>query len=179
LRDLALYPKPSVFPPKLPRWYSIQGGNDQLPKAFAVRLAERIHYSSPLVKIEQDAQSVRVVFLQAGNHQTLIADYLIVAIPFSVLKGTEISPRFSPEKQRAIEQLPYTSVAQIYLQSRKKYWSGQSPKFWAATDLSIMSIREPTYNQSTNRGILESYMAGEQGAASDSHTGERSTQLYT
>jgi monoamine oxidase len=161
LRDLALHPKPSIFPPKLPRWYSIQGGNDLLPKALATRLADRIHYRSPVVKIERDAQSVRVVCWQAGNYHTLNADYLIVAIPFSVLKQIEISPRFSPEKQRAIEQLPYTSVARVYLQSSKKYWGDRGPKSWAATDLPIMGIREPTYNQSTRRGILESYMAGE------------------
>ena len=36
------------------RFRKIKGGNDNLPKAFAKRLGDKVHYSSPVVKIEQD-----------------------------------------------------------------------------------------------------------------------------
>src|SRR6476469_2636743 len=45
------------------RWQKIAGGTDMLPKAFAQRLGEKIRYGSPVVRIEQDAQQARVVFL--------------------------------------------------------------------------------------------------------------------
>ena len=37
------------------RFSKVKGGNDNLPKAFAQRLADKISYGSPVVKIEQDA----------------------------------------------------------------------------------------------------------------------------
>ena len=41
---------------KLTQYHKIRGGNDLLPKAFASRLAEKIHYSAPVVRIEQYAR---------------------------------------------------------------------------------------------------------------------------
>ena len=140
--------------------YAVKGGNDLLPKAFAARLSDRIRYGSPVVKIEHDAQSVRVTFLRAGTPQTMMADRLVCAIPFSVLKHIEVSPRFSPEKQRAIAELPYTSVARVYLQSRRRFWTDQGLEGNAYTDLPIMAVFDSTYNQPGTRGILHSYMAG-------------------
>jgi monoamine oxidase len=35
--------------------YKIDRGNDKLPRAFAEKLKERIHYGSPVVQIEQEA----------------------------------------------------------------------------------------------------------------------------
>jgi monoamine oxidase len=142
--------------------YTIRGGSDLLPKAFAARLTDKVCYGAPVVKIEHNAQGVRVVYLQAGAHKTITADHLICAVPFSVLKQIDISPRFSPEKERAIEQLPYTSVARVYLQTRKRFWLKEGLTGEASTDLPIMSVYDRTVNQRGSRGILESYMAGPQ-----------------
>ena len=36
------------------QWYKIRGGNDQLPKAFAAKLADKILYGAPVIRLEQD-----------------------------------------------------------------------------------------------------------------------------
>lgn len=151
-----------AFLTRAKEWYSVKGGNDQLPKAFAARLAEHIVYGAPIVRIEHTQREVRATFLQAGSPQTITGDHLVVAIPFSVLRCIEVRPRFSAAKQRAIQDLPYTSIARVFLQSRKRSWAGDGPAAWAGSDLPIMLVREPTYNQPGPRGILESYMAGPQ-----------------
>ncbi len=137
--------------------YKIRGGMDLLPKAFAVRLAEKIHYGAPAVRIEHDARSVRVVFLQAGAHQAIAGDYLICAIPFSVLKYVEISPPFTPEKQRAIAELPFTPGARVFLQSRRRYWLEEGFSGFAETDV-LHSIWHPTFDQPGPRGILLAFL---------------------
>lgn len=137
--------------------YKIRGGTDLLPKAFAARLAEKIHYGAPVVRIEHDARSVRVVFLQAGAHQTIAGDYLICAIPFSVLRDVEISPPFTPEKQRAIVELPYTPATRVFLQARKRYWVEQGLSGFARTDV-LHSIWHPTFDQPGPRGILLAFL---------------------
>jgi monoamine oxidase len=142
--------------------YTIRGGSDLLPRAFAARLTDKIRYGAPVVRIEHDARQVRVVYLQAGARTSLAADRLVCAVPFSVLRRMDISPRFSAEKQQAIEQLPYTSVARIYLQTRKKFWLDEGLSGSATTDLSNMMVFDGAPNQTGTRGILESYMAGAQ-----------------
>ncbi len=137
--------------------YKIQGGNDLLPKAFAARLSQNISYGSPVVSIEHGAQDVRVTFLQTGAPQTLTADHLIVAMPFSVLRRIKISPPFSPEKQRAINELKYDPVVRMFLQTRRKFWLDEGANGFALTD-HPMEIWDPTWNQAGPRGILVSYM---------------------
>jgi len=140
----------------------IRGGNDLLPRTFADRLKEKILYGSPVVKIEHDNTGVRVVFRKRSEHHTLAGDFLIIAIPFSILRGIEVSPRFSPTKQKVIEQLPYYSVARVNLQSRKKFWIEQGLTGEAYGDLTIGSVREITFGQPGPRGILQTYADGPQ-----------------
>jgi monoamine oxidase len=140
--------------------YTIRGGNDLLPRAFAARLALKIRYGAPVVRIEHDTEGARVVFLQAGAHESVSADHLICTIPFSVLKQVEISPKFSIEKQKAIEQLPYNSYARVYLQSRKRFWLNQGLEGRAVTDFPRVSIVDGSFNQPSIRGILRASMGG-------------------
>ena len=144
------------------KWYMIKGGNDLLPRAFAHRLADKIHHGTPVVKIEHDARGVRVVFLQFDTPQKVTADYVICAIPFSTLKRVEVVPQFSPEKQRAIEELPYTSVARVLIQTRRRFWVDEGLSGEAATDLPVMWVAEATSNQQGPRGILLSNITGPQ-----------------
>src|SRR5262249_18142672 len=97
--------------------FHIRGGNDLLPRAFADRLKDKILYGSPVVRIDHDKASVHVVFQRRTERHTLAGDFLIIALPFSVLRRIELSPNFSPEKQKVIEELPYYSVARVNLQS--------------------------------------------------------------
>jgi monoamine oxidase len=142
--------------------YTIRGGSDLLPRAFAARLTDQIRYGAPVVRIEHETKAVRVVYMQAGAPVSLAGDALVCAVPFSVLRRMDISPRFSAAKQQAIDQLPYTSVARTYLQTRKKFWLEEGLSGSATTDLSNMLVFDGAPNQAGTRGILESYMAGPQ-----------------
>jgi monoamine oxidase len=135
----------------------IRGGTDLLPKAFAVRLSDKIHYAAPVVRIEQNAQGVKVFFLHAGVYHTLAGDYLICAVPFTVQKNIEVAPAFSVEKQRAIEQLPYLSTSKIFLQSKKRFWVSEGQSGFATTDLPIGQVWDVTYKQPGTRGILQAF----------------------
>jgi monoamine oxidase len=142
---------------KLNKYYKIRGGTDFLPKAFAARLTEKIHYASPVVRIERNAQVVKAVFRHAGMYQTLTGDYLICAVPFTVQRDIEVSPAFSVEKQRAIEQLPYLSASKIFLQSKKRFWVSEGLSGFATTDLPISQVWDVTYQQPGTRGILQAF----------------------
>jgi monoamine oxidase len=150
----------SIHREKMKQTYTIKGGSDMLSRAFAARLSDKIRYGTPVVKIEHDAGGARVVSLQAGTPQTLTADFLVCAVPFSVLKRIEVAPRFSSEKQMVIDELQYTSVARVYVQTRKRFWLEEGFTGNATTDLPVMGVFERSINQPGARGILESYMVG-------------------
>jgi monoamine oxidase len=141
--------------------FSIRGGSDMLPRAFAARLGDRIHYGAPVVKIEHDAAGVRVICSQKENRQTFAADYLICAIPFAVLRKVEVSPGFSPEKRQAIAQLGNTSVVRVFMQTRERFWLDEGLSGAAITDLPVMTAYDKAHYLPGKRGLLEAYVAGE------------------
>ena len=140
--------------------FAIRGGTDRLPEAFAARLGARIRYGMPVVRIEPGGRSAAVIAGRDGHYERLTADHVVCTIPFSVLKQIEISPAFSPQKTRAVAELPYTSITRVYLQFRRKAWRADNLFVTAATDLAIKWAFEHTINQPGPRGILEAQAAG-------------------
>jgi monoamine oxidase len=137
------------------RWQKIKGGTDLLPKALAQRLANRIQYGSPVVRIEQDTNATRVVFLHAGTPQTISADRILCTIPFSVLRNIEL-PGLSERKIDIIKGCRYDAVARVYLQTRNRFWEDKGLSGFAFTS-SAVEIWQPTWSQAGPRGILMTY----------------------
>lgn len=138
------------------RFSKIKGGNDNLPKAFARRLENKIRYGSPAVKIEQDASSARVTFLDKGRPQTVSAERVLCALPFSVLRNIELPSSFPERKIDIIKTLRYDSVSRVYLQTKKRSWEEKGLNGFAVTNDGV-EIWQPTWNQPGPRGILMTY----------------------
>lgn len=137
-------------------WSKIKGGSDLLPKAFAHRLADKIRYGAPVVRIEQDEKGVRAVFLQGGNPQTLSAHHILCAIPFTTLRNIELPANFSARKREVIKKLKYDSVSRVFLQTKKRFWEEKGLNGFAFTREAV-EIWQPTWSQPGPRGILMTY----------------------
>ena len=141
---------------KIARWSKIKGGSDLLPKAIAHRLADKIRYNSPVVRIDQDAKGTQAVFLHGGTPQTISADHILCAIPFTTLRNIELPATFSERKRDVIKKLQYDSVSRVYLQSKKRFWEEKGLSGFAFTNDAV-EIWQPTWSQPGPRGILMTY----------------------
>lgn len=145
------------------RVQTLQGGNDQLPKAFAAALRERIWYGAAVARIQQEPGKVRVVLRQAGAERTLEADRLICAVPAPVLRRIEITPELPVRKREIFRQLEYIPVTRVYVQSRRRFWIDQGEAGGASTDLPIRLVAEHPLVRPADagsRGILECHPKG-------------------
>ena len=138
------------------RWSKIKGGNDLLPKAFASRLANRIHYESPVVKIDQDDKSATVTFRQKGTLQTMTGDRILCTVPFSVLREITFPATFPEKKIQAIRDQKYDAVTRVYLQTKKRAWEAAGLSGFALTNEPV-EIWHPTWSQPGPRGIVMTY----------------------
>ncbi len=141
-------------------FYAIQGGNDLLPQAFAHTLSGHIQFGAKVTKIEHARDKTYITYFQNGERQTLGGDYLILAIPFSVLRHLQVSPGFSPPKHKAIKELPYSSVSRVYFQTREKFWIGEGMSGMALTDRPFTYFWDASWNQHGTRGMLQGYTTG-------------------
>jgi len=139
------------------RAFTIRGGTDRLPAAFAERLGDHIIYGAEVVAIEQNASSGRVIWNYHGERRTTTADRIVCTIPFTVLRSVKVDPPFSAGKRRAIEELPYSPVVKGIVQSRRRFWNDENLSGTAFSDLPLNSVFHRSVNQPGMRGLLESY----------------------
>ena len=140
--------------------FTIRGGTDRLPKALASRLGERIHYGTPVTRIEQNASGVRVTAMQRGSTRVFNADRVVVAVPFAVMSRITFDPMLPRDARDAIAQLPNTSVVKVFVQTRTRFWINDGMSGGGSTDLPMGLLSERSINQPGSRGILEAYVVG-------------------
>jgi monoamine oxidase len=149
-----------MFLEKQKYWQKIAGGTDLLPRAFAERLAGKIRYEAPVVKIAHSETGVNVTFRQKDKLETLGGDYLICAIPFTMLRKIEIAPAFSEAKREVVKNLKYESASRFLVQTKKRFWHDQKLNGFGFGE-NFAEIWDSTFGQSGTRGILQTYLRGE------------------
>ena len=147
----------------------IVGGMDRLPKAFLDRLekatgsAFEIRYCAVLEEIWQYERTVTALYRTDGEIHNVEADYLIVTIPFSLMRHIKVKPRLSPRKARAIRQVKYDAASKIFMQVSRRFWEDDDKIYGGGTvtDTSIRNVFYPERNmfypehgKETGKGIL-------------------------
>jgi monoamine oxidase len=141
----------------VPSMWKIHGGNDLLPLAMAQALAGCIRYGAEVRRIEQDAQAVRVTFVESGMEQTETADRAVCTIPFPVLRDIEARPGWTGPKAAAIRDWYLSPVARVFVQTRTRIWERYGGNGFATVDQPL-ELWNPTHDQPGSRGILMTYM---------------------
>lgn len=142
----------------------INGGMDQLPRAFTPHLEGTIRYGTRLTAIDQDPEGVTFHLRSLAGSSTLRGDYAILTLPFPVMRHIEVLKPFSRSKQRAIRQLHYDASAKVFLQCRRRFWEEDNGIYGGGTvtDLAIRNLFYPDHGRETGRGVLlASYTWGE------------------
>ena len=152
LRDAAVAAKMTTF-------LKIRGGNDRLPAAIAARLADRIRYGSPVVRLQQDDGAVAVTYLRGGTPVTVRGDYIVCALPAAVCSSVEVAPALSAARRAALTELGSLPMARVFLQTARRFWLERGETGWAATD-DPMDIWDYSRGQSGHRGVLGAYLSG-------------------
>jgi monoamine oxidase len=152
--------------------YHLVGGNERLPRAVAAALpAERMKISTALRAIALNADGTHSLTFQSGSTRfTLVADRVILTIPFSVLRTLDYTHAgFGALKTAAIQQLGYGTNAKLHLQFDARLWNQPGP--WGLStgssfaDTGYQNTWEVTRAQSGATGILVDYTGGSIGAS--------------
>jgi monoamine oxidase len=167
--------------------YHIVGGNERLPDAIAEALGtSKVKLNTALTGIVHDKSNDNYTLtLKSGSATTTeIFDRVIMAIPFSVLRGILSSDAdyqaadFDSRKQTAIKELGYGKNAKLQLQFNSRYWNTSGP--WGIgngnsySDTGYQNTWDVTRAQDGTTGILVDYTGG--GVPAASFKGDPSNQ---
>jgi monoamine oxidase len=148
--------------------FHIRGGNQQLPEAIAATLGDGVVKTGHrLVRLAQTANGrYRLTFERAGSTIEVVADHVVLALPFAVLRTLDHAQAgFSARKLRAIDQLGRGHNGKLQLQFEQRGWLGTGP--WPGkangssySDTGYQASWEVTRAQAGTAGILVLYSGG-------------------
>ncbi|MEE4271713.1 MAG: FAD-dependent oxidoreductase [Thermoanaerobaculales bacterium] len=108
------------------------GGNSRLVEKMAEFVQGPVLTGMPVTAIRSIDDRVDVECADGSVHG---AEFCLVTVPFSVLRGIEVSPGFEGLQKEAVEELPYTAITKYYLVPSEPYWEtdGLPPTMWTDT----------------------------------------------
>lgn len=147
--------------------YHIRGGNQQLPNKMAAQLGN-VLYGYSLRRLRRTAAGrYSLCFGRGGGSGVeVVADYVVLAVPFAVLRDIDVSGAgFDPLKQEAIQELGRGHNAKTQLQFSQRIWNGRGS--WPGisngssySDTGYQSSWDVTRAQPGSNGILVFYSGG-------------------
>jgi monoamine oxidase len=106
------------------KMFRVKGGNDQLATRLADQLGDRVQCATELVAVSQRGQSVRATIKNARRSSQVMVDYLIFALPATLLRRVPITPALPARQHEAIARLKYGRGTKTLLQFERKFWRG-------------------------------------------------------
>ena len=168
---LGYQPKPNKFAVfgESDERFHIRGGNQQLPEAIAASLGvgDVVKLGHSLQRIKKTAAGrYKLSIEHAGCTTDQTFDYVVLALPFAVLRGLDYEHAgFDALKDEAIQDLGRGHNGKLQLQFQSRLWNTNGP--WphksngaTYTDTGYQASWDATRAQPGNKGILVLYSGG-------------------
>ena len=143
------------------KMFRIAGGNDQLATRVAAILGDRVRLRTVCQAVTQSDGGVQVTAATAGGEETIPADYAVIAVPATVVRGIRFSPDLPALQRDAFHRLKYGRATKSLLQFRRRFWRSLGRSRAYGTDLPIGAIWEANEEQRGREGILTVLAGGE------------------
>ena len=144
--------------------YRIDGGNDRLATTLAGLLGERLKLDTEVVAVSHRGREARISVKNGRDSTHLTRDYVVFALPATLLRRIPISPALPAQQHEAIARLKYGHATKTLLQFSRRFWRAPGGRRAFGSPLPFGAVWEGNEEQRGRAGIL-SLLAG--GGASD------------
>jgi monoamine oxidase len=143
------------------------GGNESLPRAIAAALpAGTIRLNASLTAVARNEDGTYTLSFHGGGQSSpVLADRVILTLPFSVLRHLDYTEAgFNIKKTTAIRELGYGTNVKLHTQFRTRLWNRSGP--WGVgngssfSDTGYQHTWDATRSQGGETGILVDYRCG-------------------
>ena len=112
--------------------YKVIGGNQKVVDALAKSMEGQIDLDYQLETLTEKGMEYKLNF---QNGKEIYADFVIMTIPFSVLRDVKMSVDMSPKKAKCIKELSYGTNSKIFLGMEKRVWRDHGFSGYVISDL--------------------------------------------
>ncbi len=135
----------------------IVGGSIRISEVMAEGLTDHIRLESPVRRIDQDGEGVRVL-TRGGDVVT--GDHVIVTLPPSLAGRLEYGPALPSWRDQLTQRLPAGSVIKLYAVYDEPFWREEGLTGQAASDVGPVKITFDNSPPSGRPGILLGFIEG-------------------
>ncbi|MBS1731207.1 MAG: FAD-dependent oxidoreductase [Bacteroidetes bacterium] len=134
--------------------FSIIGGNSKLCEALAKDMKEQILYDHRLLSLNQNSSGQYLLtFGQTGGKKNEVkADFVLLALPFTLLREVDIKMKLPEWKINAIRNLSYGMNSKLFIGVKERLWRQQGYSGYAFADNLLMNGYDHTEMQTHNEG---------------------------
>jgi monoamine oxidase len=145
--------------------FHVRGGNDSIVRSLGARLDDAIQTGCVLEALRQSADGRYILSFKRGSGAfEARAKRVVLAIPFTTLRGVRIDMELPAAKRRAIDELAYGTNAKLMIGFNERVWRTRHASAGATyADLPYQTTWETSRMQAGAAGILTNFVGGRHG----------------
>ncbi len=140
--------------------YKVRGGNQLIPLGLAERLEREVQLGHVLEAAREVSGGYRLSFQTAGGAAEIDADYVVFALPFTVLRNAELNLDLSPDLRDAIDNFGYGMSAKVMAGMNSRPWRAQGASGYSVSDTPYVGSWDNTQTIPGDAGGLTLFASG-------------------
>jgi monoamine oxidase len=141
------------------RW-KVVGGNQRIVDELAARLTEQIQLEHRLVAVTARDRGFTLTFDQGGRTSEVEADFVLLTLPFTLLREVDLRVTLPDWKKKAIAELGYGKNAKLMLGMKRRLWREQGHSGNIFSDEAFQLAWENSRLQPGEAGGITCYSGG-------------------
>jgi monoamine oxidase len=144
--------------------YKIKGGSQRLTDRLFEELKSQVSFNHRLTEIRQSASGkYELVFGKTQDEKIIRADYVLLTIPFSILRTISFPVPMPPEKRKCIDEIGYGNSCKFILGVNQKPWRKANQQGYTFTDQSLGAGWDSSQMQLPDKGSFTVFGGGDFG----------------
>jgi len=115
--------------------FKFKGGSQRFIDALSKKTENDVKLGYRLLKISKSEEKYQLVFESEGNQKEVMADYVVLAIPFTVLRDVKRDFRFSARKEKWIAEAGFGNAIKVAMGFNKRVWREAGYQGYTFTDV--------------------------------------------
>lgn len=140
--------------------FKIKGGSQHLTDTLADTLKANIRLQHQLKSIIQNKNGISLSFNNKGKKITVQADYVIMTLPFSILRKIPFHADMPSQKRKCIDELGYGNSCKFIIGFKDKAWRTTGKQGYTFTDESFGCGWDSSQMQSDKEGSFTVFGGG-------------------
>lgn len=138
----------------------ITGGSQRLTDALHKEVKNNVVFNHSLTAIEKSGGGYDLTFRVNGRPKKITSQYLVLALPFSILRKLSMKIEMPREKRHCIDEIGYGNSGKFIIGVSSKPWRQSGQRGYTFSDLDFGCGWDSSLMQSDNEGSFTVFGGG-------------------